>query len=61
VGLLGYVAKALLILAGADGGFAIISFTAMGYTEIALLFLAAMTIPVSMIIYEYVKNRKKQP
>lgn len=53
MGLLGYVAKALLILAGALVGFAVVSFTSMGYTEAALLFLVIMMIPVAMIVYEY--------
>jgi hypothetical protein len=59
MGLLGYVARALLILAGAFAGFAVISFASMGYTELALLFLAAIMIPVSMILYEYLTNPKK--
>jgi len=59
MGLLGYVAKALLILAGAFAGFAVISFASMGYTEMALLFLVTMMIPVSMIVYEYLANPKK--
>jgi hypothetical protein len=57
--LLGYIAKALLILAGAFAGFAVISFASMGYTEMALLFLVTMMIPVSMIVYEYMAYRKK--
>ena len=55
---LGYIARALLILAGALTGFAVVSFSSMGYTELALLFLAAIMIPVSMILYEYLTNPK---
>lgn len=59
MGLLGYAAKALLILAGALAGFAVVSFTSMGYTKMALLFLVTMMIPVAMIVYEYLTNPKK--
>ena len=59
MGVLGYIARVLLILAGAYAGFAVVSFAAMGYSEMALLFLATLMIPVSMIVYEYWINRKK--
>jgi len=57
--LLGYIAKALLILAGAFAGFAVVSFASMGYTEMGLLFLVTIMIPVAMIVYEYLTNPKK--
>ena len=57
--LLGYIAKALLILAGAFAGFAVVSFASTGYTEMALLFLVTIMIPVAMIVYEYLTNPKK--
>jgi len=59
MGLLGYIAKVLLILAGAFAGFAVVSFASMGYRETALLFLVTMMIPVSMIVYEYMAGQKK--
>lgn len=55
----GYVARAFLILAGALAGFAVVSFSSMGYTEMAILLLAAIMIPVSMILYEYLANPRK--
>jgi hypothetical protein len=54
---LGYVARVLLILAGAFAGFAVVSFASMGYREMALLFLVTVMIPVSMIVYEYMTGR----
>jgi hypothetical protein len=54
---LGYVARVLLILAGAFAGFSVVSFASMGYREMALLFLVTVMIPVSMIVYEYMTGR----
>ena len=56
---LGFVARALLILAGSLAGFAVVSFASMGYRETALLCLGTMMIPVSMIIYEYMTGEMK--
>ena len=56
---LGYVAKILLILAGAFAGFAVVSFASMGYMETALLCLVTVMIPVSMIVYEYMTGEMK--
>jgi ABC-type glycerol-3-phosphate transport system permease component len=56
---LGYVARALLILAGALAGFAVVSFASMGYRGMALLFLVTVMIPVSMIVYEYMTGPMK--
>jgi hypothetical protein len=56
---LGYVARVLLILAGAFAGFSVVSFVSMGYRETALLFLVTMMIPVSMILYEYMTGPMK--
>lgn len=50
---LGYIARILLILAGAFAGFVVVSFVSMGYRETALLCLVTVMIPVSMIVYEY--------
>ena len=55
----GYITNALLILAGAFAGFAVVSFASMGYRETALLFLVTIMIPVSMIVYEYMTGGKK--
>jgi hypothetical protein len=56
---LGYVAKALLILAGSLAGFAVVSLASMGYRETALLCLVTVMIPVSMIVYEYMTGEMK--
>ena len=55
----GYVARALLILAGALAGFAVVSFVSMGYRETALLCLVTVMIPVSMVVYEYMTSGMK--
>ena len=54
---LGYITRALLIIAGAFVGFAVINFASAGYMETALLFLVTIMIPVSMIVYEYMMGR----
>lgn len=56
---LGYVVRALLVLAGAFAGYAVVSFASMGYKETALLFLVTVMIPVSMIVYEYMTGQMK--
>jgi hypothetical protein len=56
---LGYVARVLLVLAGAFAGFAVVSFASMGYREAALLCLFTIMIPVSMIVYEYMTGEMK--
>jgi len=55
---LGYIARALLVLVGAFAGFAVISFVSMGYTEVALLLLVTIMIPVAIVVYEYLTNPK---
>jgi len=57
--LLGDIAKVILIWVGLSCILAIASFATMGYTEIALLFLVTLMIPVAMIVYEHWKNRKR--
>jgi len=59
MGLLGAFAYGLLIFAFINCILAIISFALMGYVEIALLFLVTLTIPIVMIVHEYLKYRKK--
>jgi hypothetical protein len=56
---LGYVARVLLILAGAFAGFSVVSFASTGSRETALLFLVTMIIPVSIIVYEYMTSEMK--
>lgn len=56
---LGFVARALLILAGSLAGFAVVSLVSMGYRETALLCLVTVMIPVSMIVYEYMTGEMK--
>jgi preprotein translocase subunit SecF len=59
MGLIGDFAKGILILTVACWILLIIEFTAMGQTILALLLLIGLTIPSSMIIYEYKKFKKK--
>jgi hypothetical protein len=55
---LGYITRIILVLAGASVSFAVVSFTSMGCRGMALLFLATIMIPVSMLAYEYCMNPK---
>jgi len=57
--LLGYIARAALVLTGASAGFAVVSLASMGYREMAFLFLVTITIPLSMVVYEYMTGWKK--
>jgi hypothetical protein len=59
MGFVGDVAKALLISWVVFWISAMIWFTATRQTDIALLFLAGLLIPLSMIAYEYRKYRKR--
>lgn len=60
MGLLGDFARGFVILAGILCVYAIASFVAMGYREVALLFLATLMIPISLITYEHWKHRKEK-
>ena len=60
MGLLGDFAKGFVIMVGVLWVFIIIEFIAMGQIGMALLLLVTLLIPLSMIAYEYSKNRKKE-
>jgi len=60
MGLLGDIAKGILILTVAYWVFSIINFFLIGQAAIALLLLFVLMIPLSMIAHEYLKNRKKE-
>ncbi len=58
--LLGDFAKGFVIMVGVFWVSLIIEFIAMGQIGMALLFLLTLLIPLSMIAYEHLKNRKKK-
>jgi len=60
MGLLGDFAKGFLIMTVVFWIFAIIEFIYIKQIAFALLFLIGLMIPLSMIGYEYLKNRKKE-
>ena len=60
MGLLGDFAKGFLIMTVVFWIFAIIEFIYIKQIALALLFLIGLIIPLSMIAYEYLKNRKKE-
>jgi membrane protein implicated in regulation of membrane protease activity len=59
MGLLGDFTKGFVIFTGLLWVLAMIGSFATGQTAIALLLLIVLTIPLSMIAWEYLKNRKK--
>jgi hypothetical protein len=59
LGFIGDLAKAILITWVAYWVIAIFYFTFSGQTGMALLFLAGLLIPLSMIAYEYRQYKKK--
>lgn len=61
MGLLGDFAKGFVIFTGALWGFVVFELALSGYREAALFFLLFLMVPLSMIMYEYLKNRKKDP
>jgi len=58
MGLLGDFAKGFVIMTVVFWIFLIIEFIIMKQIAVALLFLITLIIPLSMIAYEYLKNRK---
>ena len=60
MGLLGDTAKGILILAVVVWVFAIFEFIKMNQITLAILFLIGFLIPLSMIVYAYWKNQKKE-
>lgn len=60
MGLLGDFAKGFVIMVGVLWVFIIIEFIIMKQIALALLFLLTLMIPLSMITFEYLKNRKKE-
>jgi len=59
MGLLGDFAKGFVIMTAVFWIFAIIEFVYIKQIALAMLFLIGLIIPLSMIGYEYLKNRKK--
>jgi len=59
MGLLGDFAKGFVIMTVAFWIFLIIEFVFMKKIAFAILLLGGLMIPLSMICYEYLKNRKK--
>ena len=59
MGLLGDFTKGFVIFTGLLWVLAIIGSFATGQTAIALLLLIVLIIPISMIAWEHLKNRKK--
>jgi len=60
MGILGDFAKGFVIMTAALWVFLIIEFIIIKQIAIALLFLITLIIPLSMIAFEYLKNRKKE-
>ena len=60
MGLLGDFAKGFVIMTVVFWIFAIIEFVYMKQFALATLFLIGLIIPLSMIAFEYLKNRKKE-
>jgi len=60
MGLLGDFAKGFVIMTVAFWVIAIIGQIAIGQIALAMLLLIGLIIPLSMITYEYLKNRKKE-
>lgn len=60
MGLLGDFTKGFVVMVGVLWIFIIIEFIAIGQIGIALLFLLTLMIPLSMIAFEYWRNRKKE-
>jgi len=59
MGLLGDFAKGFVIMTVVFWIFAIIEFICIKLIALALLLLIGLTIPLSLIAFEYLKNRKK--
>ncbi len=59
MGLLGDFAKGFVIMIGVFWVFLIIEFIYVKLYAFALLFLITLMIPLSMIAFQYLKNRKK--
>jgi hypothetical protein len=60
MGLLGDFAKGFVIMTVSFWVIAIIGQIAIGQIALAMLFLIGLIFPLSMITYEYLKNRKKE-
>jgi len=59
MGLIGDVAKAILITWIVFYILAMLSFAAQGRMEMLLLFLVGLLIPLSMIVYDYWKHKNE--
>jgi hypothetical protein len=59
MGFLGDFVKGFVIMTAVFWIFAIIEFVYIKQVALAMLFLIGLIVPLSMISYEYMKNRKK--
>jgi hypothetical protein len=60
MGLLDDFAKGFVVMTVVFWIFAIIEFIYMKLIALALLLLVGLIIPLSMIVFEYLRNRKKE-
>ena len=60
MGLIGDMAKGFLILTVVIGVFLIFEFIKMNQIALATLLLIGLIIPLSIVAFEYLKNRRKQ-
>jgi len=60
MGLLGDFSKGFVIMIGVFCTFAIVGFIVSGLIETTLVFLLTLTIPLSVMVFEYWKNKKKE-
>ncbi len=60
MGLLGDFSQAILLITVAFWMLSIISLAVTGQTFLAVMLIIGLIIPLSMIAYTYIKNRRKQ-
>lgn len=60
MGLLGDFVKGFILYTVVMWVFAIIGFLAMGYIGIGILIFVTLMIPISIIVFEYWKNKKEK-
>jgi len=60
MGLLGDFTKGFAIYTCVLWVFAIIGFLAIGQIAVALLLFLVLMVPISMVVVEYLRNRKKE-
>ena len=60
MGLLGDTSRGIIILTVVVGVFLIFEFIEMNQTALAILILIGLIIPISIVAFEYWKDRKKK-